>query len=67
MVRLKAIRSAPIDAKSPPSVFNALFGSIYAGVIALVLYKFTLTIGATLNRQTISDNFSVCAFISSLL
>ncbi|GKV02033.1 hypothetical protein SLEP1_g14520 [Rubroshorea leprosula] len=59
MVRLKGMRSAPIDAKSPPSVFNALFGSIYAGVIALVLYKFTITIGAALNRQTISDNFSV--------
>ncbi|OMO74920.1 hypothetical protein CCACVL1_16402 [Corchorus capsularis] len=57
---LKAMGSASIDTKkSQPSAAQALLGSIAAGVIALILYKFTTTIEAALNRQTISDNFSV--------
>ncbi|GLT55661.1 hypothetical protein SLA2020_287620 [Shorea laevis] len=56
---LKAMASAPIDAKSPTSPVQALLGSLAAGVIALILYKFTTTIEAALNRQAISDNFSV--------
>ncbi|XP_021288360.1 uncharacterized protein LOC110419585, partial [Herrania umbratica] len=57
---LKAMGSAAIETKpSPPSPVQALLGSIAAGVIALILYKFTLTIEAALNRQTVSDNFSV--------
>ncbi|XP_038991087.1 uncharacterized protein LOC120114163 [Hibiscus syriacus] len=57
---LKAMASTSIDTKSStPSAVQALLGSIAAGVIALFLYKFTTTIEATLNRQSISDNFSV--------
>ncbi|XWS10978.1 hypothetical protein CRYUN_Cryun38cG0044400 [Craigia yunnanensis] len=57
---LKAMGSASIETKSStPSPVQALLGSIAAGVIALILYKFTTTIEASLNRQTISDNFSV--------
>ncbi|PON39002.1 Transmembrane protein [Parasponia andersonii] len=59
---LKAMRSVSIEAKSPdspPSPVQALLGGISAGVIALILFKFTTTIEAALNRQTISDNFSV--------
>ncbi|KAK2638910.1 hypothetical protein Ddye_026705 [Dipteronia dyeriana] len=56
---LKAMGSASIEAKSPPSPLQALLGGLTAGVIALILYKFTTTIEAALNRQTISDSFSV--------
>ncbi|XVE50176.1 hypothetical protein DITRI_Ditri01bG0140900 [Diplodiscus trichospermus] len=62
---LKAMGSAPIETKSStPSPVQALLGSIAAGVIALILYKFTITIEAALNRQTVSDNFSVCPFFA---
>ncbi|KAK3198825.1 hypothetical protein Dsin_022240 [Dipteronia sinensis] len=56
---LKALGSASIEAKTPPSPLQALLGGLTAGVIALILYKFTTTIEAALNRQTISDSFSV--------
>ncbi|XP_062094451.1 uncharacterized protein LOC133800494 [Humulus lupulus] len=56
---LKAMGSASVEAKSTPSPIQALLGGISAGVIALILYKFTTTIEAALNRQTLSDNFSV--------
>lgn len=56
---LKAMGSVSIQPKSSPSPVQAFLGGITAGVIALILYKFTLTIEAALNRQTISDNFSV--------
>ncbi|KAG6530339.1 uncharacterized protein LOC122043220 [Zingiber officinale] len=56
---LKAIGASPLEAGKPPSPLQALLGGIAAGVIALILYKFTTTIEASLNRQTISDNFSV--------
>ncbi|XP_071691924.1 uncharacterized protein [Rutidosis leptorrhynchoides] len=54
---LKAM--TPIEENAPPSAVQALLGGLSAGVIALILYKFTTTIEASLNRQTISDNFSV--------
>ncbi|XP_012434526.1 uncharacterized protein LOC105761296 [Gossypium raimondii] len=59
--RLKAMGSASIKNKklSTPSPVDALLGSLIAGVIAVFLYKFTTTIEAALNRQTVSDNFSV--------
>ncbi|KAK4363964.1 hypothetical protein RND71_015322 [Anisodus tanguticus] len=56
---LKAITPTPIDAKAPPSPVQALLGGLTAGVIALLLYKFTTTIEASLNRQALSDSFSV--------
>ncbi|CAI0408371.1 unnamed protein product [Linum tenue] len=58
---LKAMgAAAPVEeGKKPTSPVQALLGGISAGVIALILYKFTTTIEASLNRQTISDNFSV--------
>ncbi|XP_048441449.1 uncharacterized protein LOC103931529 isoform X2 [Pyrus x bretschneideri] len=56
---LKALSTGSVEAKGPPSPVQALLGGISAGVIALILYKFTTTIEASLNRQTISDNFSV--------
>uniref|UniRef100_A0A2N9FTZ5 Uncharacterized protein n=1 Tax=Fagus sylvatica TaxID=28930 RepID=A0A2N9FTZ5_FAGSY len=55
---LKAMGSNSIEANTPPSPVQALLGGLSAGVIAFILYKFTLTIEAALNRQTISDNFS---------
>lgn len=60
MESLKAITPTPIDAKTPPSPAQALLGGLTAGVIALLLYKFTTTIEASLNRQALSDSFSVC-------
>lgn len=59
MDSLKAISTGPIGSKSTPSPVQAFLGAIAAGVIALILYKFTTTIEAALNRQTVSDNFSV--------
>ncbi|CAA6665790.1 unnamed protein product [Spirodela intermedia] len=56
---LKAMSSASIEPRAPPSPVQALLGGIAAGVIALILYKFSTTVEAGLNRQTISDNFSV--------
>ncbi|KAI9083585.1 hypothetical protein K1719_034527 [Acacia pycnantha] len=56
---LKAMGSTSIEAKGPPSPVQALIGGISAGIIALILYKFSTTIEAALNRQTVSDNFSV--------
>ncbi|CAI0409201.1 unnamed protein product [Linum tenue] len=58
---LKAMgAAAPVEeGKKPTSPVQALLGGISAGVIALILYKFATTIEASLNRQTISDNFSV--------
>lgn len=63
MDSLKAISTGPIESKSTPSPIQAFLGAIAAGVIALILYKFTTTIEASLNRQTVSDNFSVCSRI----
>jgi hypothetical protein len=60
---LRAMGSAPVEANSTPSPVRAFLGGVAAGVIALILYKFTTTIEAALNRQTISDNFSVCSLI----
>ncbi|RDX62045.1 hypothetical protein CR513_59663, partial [Mucuna pruriens] len=57
---LKAMRTSSIKAKNPPSPDQALLGAIIAGVIAVLLYRFTTSIEATLGRQTLSDNFSVC-------
>ncbi|KAF6155935.1 hypothetical protein GIB67_039266 [Kingdonia uniflora] len=59
---LKAIRLSSVEPGSPPSPVQALLGGITAGVIALVLYKFTTTIETALNRQTLSDSFSVRVF-----
>ncbi|KAI3903875.1 hypothetical protein MKW92_025592 [Papaver armeniacum] len=56
---LKAIKLTSVEKDSPPSPVQALLGGLAAGVIALILYKFTTTIEASLNRQTIADNFSV--------
>ncbi|MQL70022.1 hypothetical protein Taro_002331 [Colocasia esculenta] len=59
MESLKTIGAASIEPGTPPSPVQALLGGIAAGVIAVILYKFTTTIEASLNRQAISDNFSV--------
>ncbi|KAH7682215.1 Ammonium/urea transporter domain-containing protein [Dioscorea alata] len=57
--KLRAIGATPVEPDVPPSPVQALLGGIAAGVIAVILYKFTTTIEASLNRQAISDNFSV--------
>lgn len=59
MESLKAMTPAPADAKGPPSPVQTLLGGISAGVIALILYKFTITVESGLNRQTLSDSYSV--------
>ncbi|KAK6934218.1 Protein of unknown function DUF3082 [Dillenia turbinata] len=56
---LKAVAPLSVEAKAPPSPVQAFLGAFSAGVIALILYKFTITIEAALNRQAISDNYSV--------
>ncbi|XP_057963826.1 uncharacterized protein LOC131154975 [Malania oleifera] len=56
---LKTIRPPSLDARSPPSPVQALLGSLTAGVMTLILYKFATTVEASLNRQTMSDNLSV--------
>ncbi|KAK7244227.1 hypothetical protein RIF29_39046 [Crotalaria pallida] len=56
---LKAMGSASIDPKGPPSPGQAFLGAVSAGIISLILYKFATTIEASLNRQALSDNFSV--------
>ncbi|ERN14027.1 hypothetical protein AMTRI_Chr01g111250 [Amborella trichopoda] len=56
---LKAMGSATLDDGAPPSPLQALLGGIAAGVVALILYNFTTTIEGALNRQAISDSFSV--------
>ncbi|XP_057796809.1 uncharacterized protein LOC131012839 [Salvia miltiorrhiza] len=56
---LKSVTLSPADRKSPPSPVQAFLGAVAAGVLALILYKFTTTIEASLNRQTIPDNYSV--------
>ncbi|PWA97729.1 hypothetical protein CTI12_AA026570 [Artemisia annua] len=53
---LKAM--TPVNKNAPPSALRALLEGLSVGSIALILYKFTTTIEASLNRQTISDNFS---------
>lgn len=60
MESLKAMTPAPADAKGPPSPVQTFLGGVSAGVIALILYKFTITIESGLSRQTLSDSFSVC-------
>lgn len=65
---LKAMGVASVEApRGPPSPAQALLGGIAAGVIALILYKFTTTVEASLNRQSISDNFSVSIIFSDCL
>ncbi|THG20775.1 uncharacterized protein LOC114259511 [Camellia sinensis] len=56
---LKAMAPGQGGVKDRPSPIQALLGGVSAGVIALILYKFTTTIESSLNRQTLSDNFSV--------
>ncbi|KAG2658112.1 hypothetical protein PVAP13_1KG260500 [Panicum virgatum] len=56
---LRMVSASPIETDKPPSPIQALLGGIAAGVIALILYKFSTTVEAALNRQTISDSFSV--------
>ncbi|GJN19667.1 hypothetical protein PR202_gb06967 [Eleusine coracana subsp. coracana] len=56
---LRLVSASPVETEKPPSPVQALLGGIAAGVIAVILYKFTTTIEASLNRQTISDSFSV--------
>ncbi|KAK6134620.1 hypothetical protein DH2020_031630 [Rehmannia glutinosa] len=56
---LKSVTLSPVSGKSPPSPVQAFLGAVTAGVISLILYKFTTTIEASLNRQTIPDNYSL--------
>ena len=56
---LRMVSASPIETDKPPSPIQALLGGIAAGVIALILYKFSTTVEAAHNRQTISDSFSV--------
>ncbi|KAG8386364.1 hypothetical protein BUALT_Bualt03G0141200 [Buddleja alternifolia] len=59
MESLKSVSLSPVNAKSPPSPVQAFLGAVTAAVLSLILYKFTTTIEASLNRQTIPDNYSV--------
>ncbi|XP_051124719.1 uncharacterized protein LOC127247067 isoform X2 [Andrographis paniculata] len=59
MATLKSLSPSADNAKSPPSPVQAFLGALGAAAIALILYKFTITIESSLNRQTISDSYSV--------
>ncbi|XP_023744298.1 uncharacterized protein LOC111892492 [Lactuca sativa] len=50
---LKAM--TPVEGNAPPLPLQALLGGLSAGIIAIILYKFTTTTEASLNRQTIFD------------
>ncbi|XP_051114501.1 uncharacterized protein LOC127240090 [Andrographis paniculata] len=56
---LKKASMAAIKAKSPPSPDEALLGALIAAAFGILLYKFTANIEYALNRQTLSDNYSV--------
>ncbi|KAK6132809.1 hypothetical protein DH2020_033452 [Rehmannia glutinosa] len=56
---LKMASKSLRKAKSPPSPDQALLGAVIAAAFGLLLYKFTTTIEYSLNRQTLSDNYSV--------
>lgn len=56
---LKSVTLSPAAGKAPPSPAQAFLGALAAGAITIILYKFTTTIESALNRQTISDNYSV--------
>ncbi|CAK8532732.1 unnamed protein product [Lathyrus sativus] len=60
-VKKSSLNSSKTSKKSKkrPSPDQALLGAIIAGIIAVILYRFTITIEASLYRQSISDNFSV--------
>jgi len=58
--KLKSMRSSSIKVKNPASPDQALLGAVIAGGIALLLYRFTTSIEASLSRQILSDHFSVC-------
>ncbi|XP_056699686.1 uncharacterized protein [Spinacia oleracea] len=55
---LKAIGSVSLEPKASPSPVQAFLGGITAAVIAVILYKFTTTIEAGLNRQATPDSYS---------
>lgn len=56
---LKTLTPTLSEGDPSASPFQALLGGLAAGAIALLLYKFTLTVEDGLNRQNLSDNFSV--------
>ncbi|XP_014489975.1 uncharacterized protein LOC106752744 [Vigna radiata var. radiata] len=57
--RLKRMKSSSIKVKNRASADQALLGAVIAGAIAVVLYRFTTSIEASLSRQMLSDHFSV--------
>ncbi|XP_047150265.1 uncharacterized protein LOC124822316 [Vigna umbellata] len=59
MEKLKRMKSSSIKVKNPPSADQALLGAVIAGAIAVLLYRFTTSIEASLSRQMLSDHFSV--------
>lgn len=62
--RLKRMKSSSIKVKNRASADQALLGAVIAGAIAVVLYRFTTSIEASLSRQMLSDHFSVCILFS---
>ncbi|KAL6570631.1 hypothetical protein OROGR_000181 [Orobanche gracilis] len=54
----KSVTLSPGSVESPPSPVHAFLGAVAAGVIAIILFKFTTNVQAALSRQTISDNYS---------
>lgn len=51
--------SQEVKAQGSPSPVQALVGAVMAGVIAFVLYNFTISVESTLDKQAISTNYSV--------
>lgn len=55
-----SISSTPfLASKPPPSVLDTLSGAVVAGIIAVVLYKFTITVTASFDGQPVSTTYSI--------
>lgn len=48
-----------VKAQGSPSPVQALVGAVIAGVIAFVLYNFTISVESALDKQTLSTSYSV--------
>lgn len=48
-----------VKLEGSPSAIQTLLGAVIAGVIAFVLYNFTISVESTLDKQVISTNYSI--------
>ena len=53
------LQKTPEVKTPPPDAFQTLFGAVVAGGIALVLYKFTVTVEGGFVNKVVSTNYSI--------